>query len=154
MNPERKRDVVVDTVSSEIARRLEARSKSEREMLPLTLSIPLRPMAAVRMTHRSKYVSLRAKAYLAWKEAVGLAMLSAMRGAPPFEGLLGVHLEFAWQPRTPKDTPGDLSNLVKSCEDAGNRIVWVDDKNIRCIVATMHAAREDVIRLVVERLEG
>ena len=114
----------------------------------LIVTIPLRPMAAPRMTQRSKWRP-RNQEYLAWKEAVGLVLGQAMKGQEPVTGPVALSVLFSYRGRS----PGDLSNLLKAIEDAGNRILWLDDRQIRRVEAVMVKGRTERIGLVMRVME-
>ena len=123
-----------------------AQARQEEAMLIVT--IPLRPMAAPRMTQRSKWQP-RNQEYLAWKEAVGLVLGQAMKGQEPVTGPVALSVLFSYRGRS----PGDLSNLLKAIEDAANRILWVDDRQIRRVEAVMVKGRTERIGLVMRVME-
>jgi Holliday junction resolvase RusA-like endonuclease len=93
----------------------------------------------------------------------------AMAGREPLEGPLSLTLRFRLQP--PKSmTKGlrarvlageepyfgafDTSNMVKSIEDAMNKIVWVDDRQVVRLFATKVAAEQAGVDVRVESYEA
>lgn len=122
-------------------------SVTSAEARLLTVTIPLRPMAAPRMTQRSKWLP-KNQEYLAWKEAVGLMLSMAMKGREPEWGPVTLRLRFVYKGRS----PGDISNVLKAIEDAGNHIVWQDDRQVRRVEMEMVKGRNERIELEVEVL--
>lgn len=115
------------------------------------MSLLGKPVPYMRMTQRGKFVKPEAKRYLASKDALALQMRAQMAGRPPLgrEPLI-VHLEF-WYTSGP-DHRRDLDNEIKAVLDAGNGIVWEDDRWIDVIVASRHRAQvQDGVEIVVER---
>jgi len=84
-------------------------------------------MPYVRMTRRGKWINPRARAYLASKEAIGWQYRAqmAMNDWPmlPGQTSLRVCIEFGYCKHT-----GDIDNLAKATIDAGNGIIWPDDR--------------------------
>jgi len=101
------------------------------------------------MTQRSKFVSKRAKRYLAWKEEFGFKVKERMtqRGWELLEGSVAIGCVI-WRKGKRK---ADLKNLVASIEDALNGIVWLDDSQISeyLFMRVRHDAREDFLFLFV-----
>jgi Holliday junction resolvase RusA-like endonuclease len=72
----------------------------------------------------------------------------------PFDGPLRLNLRF-WR-RCRQNARGDLSNFIKTIEDAGNGFLWVDDVQIAEIHAKLVEYGKDVrgrIELEIVRLE-
>ena len=117
----------------------------------LWFSLLGKPVPYVRMTQRGKFVRPEAKRYLASKDALALQMRAKMAGRPPLgREPITVHLEF-WYTQGP-DHRRDLDNEIKAVLDAGNGIVWEDDRWIDVIVASRHRAEaQDGVELVAER---
>jgi Holliday junction resolvase RusA-like endonuclease len=101
-----------------------------------------RPRATVRGAHATVYKAQKDRKY---ETSVAKVAMGAMAGRAPFEGPLSVSLRFRMpipasaSKRTKAamaageiapTTKPDLSNLVKSIEDAMNRIVFADDSQI------------------------
>ncbi len=111
-----------------------------------------KPVPYVRMTQRGKFVKPEAKRYLASKDALARQMRIQMGGHEPLgrEPLI-VHLEF-WYTSGP-DHRRDLDNEIKAVLDAGNGIVWEDDRWIDVIVASRHkAGGDDSVEVIAEAL--
>jgi crossover junction endodeoxyribonuclease RusA len=81
----------------------------------------------VRMTRRGKYVRDDAQRYLASQTALRVQMRLAMARAGyemmPLQTPLMVEIYLGWV-----DHRCDLDNLAKACLDAGNGILWPDDR--------------------------
>lgn len=78
-------------------------------------------------------------------------------GAPKFEGPVCVKIDaFFQKPKSaPKSrvfhmTKPDLSNVAKTVEDAGNGILWDDDKQIVSMTLTKQYGDPERIELAVE----
>ncbi|MED0738979.1 RusA family crossover junction endodeoxyribonuclease [Aneurinibacillus thermoaerophilus] len=91
----------------------------------IRLVVPGRPVPAVRMTQRSKFVNKQAQRYLEYKNYVGwLAKAEKIKRA---EGLVEVKaIAYLHGLREP-----DADNLAKAYLDALNGIAWVDDRQVR-----------------------
>jgi len=118
----------------------------------MRLIIPVKPMGAVRMTNRGKWISPRAKEYLNYKNAVGLeakrqAKLEVPINKPirireiifvmPLPKDKRVHYKDNGKRMTRKVASGDyhtskpdIDNLFKGVTDALNGIIWADDSLI------------------------
>lgn len=89
------------------------------------LVIPGRPVPAVRMTRRGKFVSRAAKRYLDYKNHVARiamqARLKPVEGHVEVEGIVYIH----------GGREGDVDNYCKSLLDGLNGIAWFDDRQVR-----------------------
>lgn len=111
---------------------------------------------AVRMTQRSKYTSRAAQEYLAWKQAIGYTFKEGMRRLghdEPFDCPVEVSLVVC----TLEPPAGDIDNLLKAVLDAANKIVWLDDKQVRRVVVDLgprisHEVGDEWSFAVVERI--
>lgn len=97
---------------------------------PITFEYFERIKPYVRMTQRSKYVNKSAKEYLASKDALAWAM-RAQGGRVPDKTPFEVHLSY----HAPDLFTYDLDNLVKAVMDAGNKVMWNDDRYCTVIVS-------------------
>ncbi len=95
------------------------------------ITIPGRPVPAVRMTQRSKYKNPAAQNYLDYKELVGWIARRAVKS--PIECKVKVIARFYIDKH-----PGDIDNYVKSILDGCNRIAWIDDKQVVEVHAYRH----------------
>jgi len=103
------------------------------------ISIPVEPMAAVRMTQRGKWMDPSANRYLAYKNKIGYQLRKEVN--QPTDTAVAVEITFympipkSWNPKRRNEAIGsyhmikpDIDNLIKGCFDAANGIVWKDDK--------------------------
>lgn len=111
----------------------------------IDFTVPGRPVPAVRMTQRSKWVNPQAQRYLEYKEMVG--WVARQRVEKMLEGKVIAKFSFYLKPhgRVP-----DLSNLIKAAEDALNGIAWVDDRQVVGVEAWRYVSKEEPERLEVE----
>lgn len=92
----------------------------------MKLIIPGRPVPAVRMTQRGKFVKPQAQRYLNYKQSVGWLAKGVFDGPIPKGVNASVEMVFAL---CGGQTP-DLDNLIKSILDGLNKIAWEDDKQV------------------------
>ena len=90
-----------------------------------SFSVPGRAVPAVRMTQRSKY-SRPAKRYLRYKKQVAWTARSAYKGNPT-AGNVGVNLNIYLK----GGNQGDIDNYFKSVTDSLNKIVYLDDRQVK-----------------------
>jgi len=93
--------------------------------------VPGRPVPAVRMTQKSKFVDPAAQKYLSYKDLVGWTAKTEIKAPILGDVVVTVILNFK-QGRT-----GDIDNYVKSVLDGCNKIAWKDDRQ----VVELHAFR-------------
>lgn len=102
------------------ARIMEAIAK---ESEPFAFTVVGKIVPAVRMTQRSKFVSIQAGRYLAYKDQIGWEAKRA--GAWVRRGPICLDVTaYAYKRRW------DASNVLKGVEDALNGICWLDDKQV------------------------
>ena len=82
--------------------------------------IPGRPVPAVRMTQKGKYISRQAKRYLQYREVVGWYAKGKVK--KPLNGMVGIEVFVYWI----GNKPGELDNIIKAIQDGCNGIVWND----------------------------
>jgi Holliday junction resolvase RusA-like endonuclease len=93
--------------------------------------------------HRARVVlsGRRSWAYKVASDETFRATLQTMwlpkRPKPPLAGALDVTMRFSG--KATRGGQPDLSNLVKAIEDAGNGLLWADDKQIRHLEAEIVA---------------
>lgn len=80
------------------------------------------PKARPRVTARGTFMP---PGYMDWKQETAILLRKAHK-APPLEGILEVRV---WIAATKKPR-GDVDNLLGAVLDAGNGVVWVDDRTI------------------------
>ena len=90
------------------------------------LTIPGRPVPAVRMTQRSMYKSKQALRYLAYKHQVGWAAKAAGVKDPSAKDIEVTAIAYL----CPKLKDIDVDNLGKAYLDGLNKIAWIDDKQV------------------------
>lgn len=117
----------------------------------IEFTVPGRPVPAVRMTRRSKWVDPQAQRHLEYKEFVGWIAKQAYKGEP-LTGDVAVRFTFYLKP---KGRRPDLSNLSKMIEDALNKIVWKDDVQVAHSEATriFSESEPERVEIVVEEVE-
>lgn len=120
----------------------------------MKLIIPGRPVPAVRMTQRSKYVNKQAQRYLSYKEQIGWAARAAK--VKRLDGDVEVTaIAYLYGKREP-----DADNLAKAFLDALNGIAWGDDRQVRKLtiekvkVATAKEERAEITIWEVDTLAG
>lgn len=105
--------------------------------------IDIEPMAAVRMTQRSKWTSEKAQRYLDFKESVAWHLKS--QRARVTKAACGVKVIFympipqSWSKLRQISADNgyvshivkpDIDNLIKACFDSANKILWEDDNQV------------------------
>lgn len=104
----------------------------------IRIVVPGRPVPAVRMTQRSKYMSKQAQRYLAFKEAVGWnAKACGVR--KPIEG--DVHVRAVAYIMPNRDV--DVDNLGKAYLDGLNKVAWIDDAQVMKLTVEKRWVFED-----------
>lgn len=101
------------------------------------LTVPGRPVPAVRMTQRSKYKSEQAMRYLDYKNTVGWVALAA--GVKVIKGPVKLTTIFYF---ANKKLP-DLDNLIKAISDGLNGLAWEDDRQVVRIEAERRQDKEE-----------
>lgn len=123
----------------------------DRESVSFLIEGRIKPY--VRMTQRSKHVDPQAQEYLASKLAIGLQLKQQMQGREIIpRGIplaVGVDIEegVGFHNR-------DLDNEVKAMLDAGQGVVFEDDRWIDEILAMRYRGQESRASLSVQRLEN
>lgn len=123
------------------------------EMLHVT--IPGEPHAQMRHRHANIGGHVRAydpKASRNWKGYASDCMSVAMAGAAPLEGNIELTIRAFWEcpvskrlkrglrPRCWRQGRKDADNIAKAVQDAGNGVLWIDDRQI--------------VRLMVEKIQA
>ena len=104
----------------------------------------IKPLGAVRMTQRGKYIKDNAKRYLNYKSVIYSEVLKQLDYEyKPFDCAVNVMLQFkmpipsSWPKKAKEEAVGklcttkpDIDNLTKGLFDALNGILWVDDNRI------------------------
>ena len=89
-----------------------------------------RPVPAVRMTGRGKFIKPAAARYLAYKEQIGWMALSQTQR--PIINPVTVNVKvFLHGVSTPMGLDGDIDNYLKSALDGCNKVAWIDDRQVQ-----------------------
>ena len=107
-----------------------------------------RPVAAVRMTQRSKFCDERAKAYLAYKAYVGLVAKTC--GLRPLLGDVEVTANFYFRNRVLPD----VDNLLKGLLDSLNGIAWKDDRQVVAVHAERLQSEDERTEVMIRYAAG
>lgn len=99
-------------------------------MFPLTITHPGQPLPAPR-PRLGRGHTYNDPAYTAYKQGMAWAMKAALHGAKPSRDLLTVKVIFYRQGQR----KADVDNLIKGILDPGNRLIWVDDSQVREVLA-------------------
>ena len=117
-------------------------------VIHMLLAGPIVPYT--RMTQGSLWTE-RSKRYLASQDALRLQMQAAMSMSGwtmfPARVPLRLRVAFGWCVHT-----HDLSNILKAVEDAGNGVIWRDDRWIDEIVTSREAWDNKGLELWVEAI--
>lgn len=114
----------------------------------IKITIPGRPIPHVRMTQRGKFVKPNAIRYIGYKEMVGI--ISKRYFKQPSKNPISIQVDvYLWGKKTPMGMDGDVSNYLKTAEDALNKIAYDDDRQIVKTIAT----KQPCPNRVDERLE-
>ncbi|MUK89131.1 RusA family crossover junction endodeoxyribonuclease [Ornithinibacillus sp. L9] len=114
----------------------------------IELTIPGRPVPAVRMTKKSKHVNKYAIRYLQYKTKVGWIAKQHLKEKPsrkPIEVKLKLYLAGGNQ--------GDIDNYFKAITDSLNKIVYEDDRQIKKIDVEKIESSKDEERAEIQIYE-
>jgi len=103
-------------------------------MHEITFTVPGRPVPAVRMTQRGKWVKPNAQRYLSYKDQIGWEARAVMGRREPLAGPVGVEVTAVIS----GGRPGDVDNIAKSILDGCNGVIWDDDRQ----VVALHVYRQ------------
>lgn len=95
----------------------------------LIATIPGNPIPAVRMTTRGKFCNPNALRYLAYKEEVGMIVLSMCKKQN--WNITDKNLQIYMEIKLKDKRCGDIDNYFKSITDSMQGIVYVNDKQIK-----------------------
>lgn len=115
---------------------------------PYSFTVPGRPVPAVRMTQRGKWVKTRAQRYLAYKNLVSWTAVQVI--LQPLEGPVGIEVEVYG---IGKGRIGDLDNIVKAVMDGLNGVAWHDDSQVVEIRARRNKSDLERVEVKVWRVE-
>ena len=122
----------------------------------MLITIPGRPTPAVRMTNRGKYVKPAAIRYLAYKEHIGWMALTQTR-KPIIKPVIVNVKVFLYGVTSPMGLDGDVDNYLKSALDGCNKVVWVDDRQVRKATVekiSCQYAKEERMEIEIWEMEG
>ncbi len=115
----------------------------------IAFTVPGRPVPAVRMTQRGKWVKENAKRYLAYKDSVGWSAKAVHWGL--IRGLVRVEIHLYLT----NDKPiGDVDNYAKAILDGLNGVVWVDDTQVAQLHVYRHMAAPQRAEVQVRELNA
>jgi crossover junction endodeoxyribonuclease RusA len=120
----------------------------------IKLVIKGRPIPHVRMTQRGKFVKPNAIRYLGYKEEIGLIANTKFKQPSKLPIAIKVDVYLSGQ-RTPMGMDGDVSNYLKTAEDALNRIAYEDDRQIVRTEATKQPCEseaEERMEITIEEI--
>jgi crossover junction endodeoxyribonuclease RusA len=109
--------------------------------------IPGRPVPAVRMTQRSKFVSKQAQRYLAYKDQIGWEAKAAKAklSHAPFKVSAKAYIDC-------NKPDMDVDNLAKAFLDGLNKIAWHDDRQVTSLLVEKFYVTENE-RVEIEIVE-
>jgi crossover junction endodeoxyribonuclease RusA len=110
----------------------------------IKFTIPGRPVPAVRMTRRGKWVDPRAQKYLDYKDSVGWVAKAYVK-----EMLVG-NVKLNIDAYIDKGRPGDLDNIIKTIGDGLNGVAYEDDRQVVEIHARRHKGAPERVEVGVE----
>ncbi|CDQ41489.1 RusA family crossover junction endodeoxyribonuclease [Virgibacillus salexigens] len=113
----------------------------------IQLTIPGKPVPAVRMTQKSMYKNKYAQRYLLYKRKVGWIAKQHMKGKP-IEGHVGVKLTHYIH-----GNRADIDNLFKGVTDALNKIVYKDDRQVKHMESRITPCKKEEQRTEIEIYE-
>lgn len=122
----------------------------------MLITITGRPIPAVRMTGRGKFVKPAAIKYLSYKEHIGWMALAQTR--KPIVGPVIVSVKvYLYGKGSLMGMDGDADNYLKSALDGCNKVVWVDDRQVyKATVEKIPCqhAKEERMEIEVWEMEG
>lgn len=115
----------------------------------MLITIPGRPVPAVRMTQKDKWKA-SAKKYLAYKDAIGI--ISKQYCKYPTSSSIAVIVKAYLKGKTTlMGMDGDVDNYLKSALDGMNKIVFVDDRQVvEALVLKLPCQHEFEQRMEIE----
>lgn len=122
-------------------------------MLPIEFCIPIRPIAKGRPRFGNGRIYTPTETVLF--ESALVALSRKYKPLDPLEMPLDVDIECHFiKPRTSKKlfhvVKPDATNLVKSIEDAFNKVFWVDDSQIVRLRVTKYYSEKEHIRVLIK----
>lgn len=109
----------------------------------MKFTVPGRPVPAVRMTQRSKWVNKQAIRYLEYKDRVKLFAIAS--GVKPKEGEILVSMVFYFKDHKLPD----IDNLAKAILDSLNGIAYQDDRQVNIIWARRMFSKDERVEIEI-----
>jgi len=121
---------------------------SELANKTIEFTVQGRPVPAVRMTQRGKWIKPNAGRYLQYKEQVGWTARPLFKA--PLVGPVGIEVDAYIADKR----PGDLDNIIKAIQDGLNGIAWLDDRQVIEIKARRHRGGPERAEVKIWQWEG
>lgn len=118
----------------------------------MIITIPGRPIPAVRMTQKSKW-SDASKRYLGYKANIGYIALQQYK-VPTDKPVSIKVMVYLYGKTTPMGNDGDVDNYLKSALDGLNKIAFVDDRQVTSASVVKKPCWEDEQRMEIYIQEG
>jgi len=106
----------------------------------MIITIPGRPIPAVRMTQKTKW-NKASKRYLSYKDAIGIIALQHYK-TPTCENVSVKVRVYLSGKTTPMGNDGDADNYAKSALDGLNKIAFVDDRQVMELMVCKEPCKE------------
>lgn len=114
----------------------------------MILTIPGRPIPAVRMTQKTKW-NKASKRYLSYKDAIGIIALQHYKTPTSEKVSVKVRVYLSGK-TTPMGGEGDVDNYAKSALDGCNKIAFLDDRQVVKLSVCKEPCKEDDQRMEIE----
>lgn len=120
----------------------------------MIITIPGRPIPAVRMTQKTKW-NKASKRYLAYKDTIGI-FAKRIYPTPTSENVSVKVRVYLSGKTTPMGGEGDVDNYAKSALDGCNKIAFVDDRQVMDLTVSKEPCKELDQRMEIEisEIEG
>lgn len=128
----------------------------------IKVTIPVKPMGAVRMTGRGKFIKPNAQRYLTYKKFIQMHVLRQVKKHELLNGPLEVTVWFimpipqSWSNKKKVAAIGewhckkpDIDNLVKGLFDSMNQLIWQDDNQVAVLTTKKIYGNEPMIEVYV-----
>jgi len=114
----------------------------------MILTIPGRPIPAVRMTQKTKW-NKASKRYLSYKDAIG--DIARLHCREPTDKQVSVRvIVYLSGKKTPMGIQGDSDNYAKSALDGCNKIAYIDDRQVFELYVRKIPCQSDEERMEIE----
>jgi len=114
----------------------------------MILTIPGRPIPAVRMTQKTKW-NKASKRYLSYKDAIGIIAKQYYKIPTSEKVSVKVRVYLSGK-TTPMGNDGDADNYAKSALDGLNKIAFVDDRQVMDLTVCKEPCAESEQRMEIE----